>query len=329
MVTKIIKILVIVATFTVSIWVLMYSVEEISTLYNWSVSGSMRTIFSWNEDSSAILVNRVDTTDFLTSIYPDSGDIVVVGEDTTVGFMSELRKIRKGQPPGTKLDFQFVQDQDTISATVMTSKQDKLDIYSNIFIDILRFLGVLGFLGVGIWAFIKRPNSSAIHALTMFCVAMATFLTGAVTIGYDGIQGVEVPYLDKITTAVSSLAVFFGVFWLNLQILFPKPLKFVEKHLYISHGIIYFPQILLIVISFFAVTHTWGLFITFLIMAQVWAGFIILARNYSKSKDPLEKRQLRLVLWGSGVGLFGMFVLGILARAFRNWFSGLVGNVVL
>jgi len=303
---------------------LLMTVEETSTLLTWSHSGILKTGITVREDSTVVIGN-VDSTEFVAGSVPDSGDIVLLSPDSTRDIRNVLRKINKGNSPGTVIDFDFLHDSDTLSARVMTQEVRSTDILTSTLLEILRFLGVIGFFTVGLWAFIKRPNSGAIRALALFSFAMGSFLVGSITIGFDGISGLEVPFRDYLQSTIRIVALFFGAFWLNLQILFPKPGKFVQKHPVLSYLLVYSPNIvaMILAISRILPDQTTGLLVMMIIMTQIAIGFLILWLNYRRAKDPLEKRQTRLVLWGSGVGLLGLFALTLFALLFSASFIAL------
>ncbi|MCP4580756.1 MAG: SpoIIE family protein phosphatase [candidate division Zixibacteria bacterium] len=330
MLSKIIKIFVILAGSASLIIALLFFTQEISTFFKWKASGVISTDFSLNDDST-MTFGRVDTTEFLSSPYPDSGDIILALDDTTASMSYIREKIYKGYPPGKQIEITYIHNSDTLQATLQTQPVDKSDIVENIPISLLRLLIVLGYLGVGFWALIKRPNSGAIHALTLYCIAMADFMMGAVSIGYDDIVGIEIPYYDVLSNVLTSLALFFGAFWLNLQLLFPKTHRLAANNRFLVFIICYLPILAFMILSNVIEIgyEYWGGIITVVIMIQVSAGFFFLASNHSKATDPLEKRQTRLVLWGSGIGLSGLLILALLILFLRDWVISLGGDFIL
>jgi sigma-B regulation protein RsbU (phosphoserine phosphatase) len=65
------------------------------------------------------------------------------------------------------------------------------------------------------------------------------------------------------------------------------------------------------------------------ILAQIFTGFgLLIARNV-RTNDLLEKRQIRLVLWGTGTGIFGFFLLVLLLIAFRTFFTNLPTSLLM
>ncbi len=329
MLKKVLKIIVLAVGILSVVTTVLFIVDDLSTIMVWSSSGVPQSSFTINEDST-IIVNHVDSLDYINSTIPDSGDLVIADIDTTTGFRLELRNIYRGMPIGTELIFDYVHGEDTLTAVLKTRPASNTDKLSNIIIETLRFLGAIGFLLVGLWAFIKRPNAGAIYALSLFSFSMAGFLTASVSISFDGMRGMDILLLDYLQPVIRPISILFGAFWLNLNFLFPKPLKLVEKHPFLSHlTLIYLPVVIVAALTIVFPTSIWATLTTILIMAQVWGGFIILSRNYAKAKDPLEKRQTRLVLWGSGAGLSGLFLMALIALVFKDWFAGLGYTVIL
>jgi len=328
MLNKIVKTVVIIAG-TISLLVaIVFSIQEISTFLIWKSSGIINTDFVLQDDSTLTFSN-VDSTDFKSSPVPDSGDIVLTMDDTTASTDYLRENIFKGYSSGKQMVLAYIHDGDTLSTIIITKRVEKSQIYQDLPITILRLLIVIGYIAVGLWAFIKRPDSGAIHALVLFCIAMANFMIVAVTIGRDNIEGFQIPIYSTLIEILGMISIFFGAFWLNLQLLFPKPSKFITKHPYIAYSLCYLPLIVLSLAYQLIELNIIGGIIVSVIMIQVCAGFVILARNHRKAVDPLEKRQTRLVLWGTGIGLLGLFVLIAVGLLFRSWFFGLGPKYIL
>jgi len=307
---------------------LAFFYQEISNFLTWKSSGIIDTGFTMENDSTVIF-NGIDSEDFESPPLPDSGDPIIAMDDTSASLDYLRDDIFRGFPPGKKLILRYLHDNDTLSATIRTRPVEKSEILQDLPITSLRLLIVLGYIAVGFWAFVKRPDSGAIRALALFCIAMANFLITALIINRDNIIGLQLPYFDVLLSILNSIAIFLGSFWLNLQLLFPKPSKFITGHRVLAYSACYLPVAILIpLLLVFESTLIGGVIIA-VITIQICAGFIILARNYIKASDPLEKRQTRLVLWGTGAGLLGLFLLMIIGFFFRGWFAGLGPKIIL
>jgi len=326
--SKIAKIFVFLAGSISILVALAFFYQEISNFLTWKSSGIIDTGFTAENDST-VLFNKIDSTDFEFPPLPDSGDLIIAMDDTSASLDYLRDDIYRGYPPGKKLILRYLHGNDTLSATIRTRPVEKSEILQDLPITSLRLLIVLGYIAVGFWAFIKRPNSGAIRALALFCISMANFLITALIINRDNIIGLQFPYFDVLLSILNSIAIFLGGFWLNLQLLFPKPSKFITRHRVLAYTACYLPVAILIpALLMFESTLTGGAIIA-VITIQICAGFVILTRNYIKASDSLEKRQTRLVLWGTGAGLLGLFVLMIIGFFFRGWFAGLGPKLIL
>ena len=328
MLNKIVTGIVILIGLITVIYTVMFFIEETSTFYTWQSSGVIGTDFGLSKDSTVIFTD-IDSTDFKSETVPDSGDVILAMDSTAASLQYVRTNIYRGFPPGKEMTLSYIHKSDTLAAVIKTKPVKKSDMWQDIPISILRLLIALGYCIVGIWAFTKRPNAGAIHALALFCFSMAVLMINAVHIGRDNIEGITVPYYHFLTSVLGNVAALFGAFWLNLQFLFPKPGRFITRHPFRAYSACYMPLLLLIILE-----HAIGLghtefIVVLIIMIQVWAGFIILARNHRKATDPLEKRQTRLVLWGTGTGLLGIFLLFVIAIVARSWFISLGGKIIM
>lgn len=325
---KIAKIFVFLAGSVSILIALVFSFQEISTFFIWKSSGIINTDFVLQQDSTVVF-GDIDSTDFESPPLPDSGDMVIAMDDTAASVDYIRENIYKGFPPGKQIILTFLHDDDILSTFIKTKPVKKTEVLQDLPITTLRLLIVIGYIAVGFWAFIKRPDSGAIRALALFCIGMANFMITALTINRDNIQGIQIPNYDVLMTILNTIAIFFGGYWLNLQLLFPKPSRFIIKHPIVAYSLCYLPIITIIPLLWIVETEFMIGILIFAILIQVWAGFIILARNYLKASDPLEKRQTRLVLWGTGTGLFALFLLLVLGFFFREWLIGLSAKYIL
>lgn len=326
--SKIAKIFVILAGSVSIVFAGLFFIREISIFITWQSAGIIHTEFTPSEDSTLTFA-AVDSTDFVSPPYPDSGDVVLTMDSVAASLDYVRANIYKGFPPGKEMSLSYIHAADTLNTTIRTTPVKKSDLWQSLPISLLRLMIVLGYYAVAIWAFIKRPNAGAIHALTLFCIAMANLMVVTVGIGHDNIEGLQIPYFNFLTSVLSIISVFFGAFWINLQLLFPKPSKLIIKHPYIIYPLCYLPIIAIILLNNFFKYRSLVIAIIGTIMVQVIIGFIILSRNHKRALDPLEKRQTRLVLWGTGTGLLGLFLLFAVGLLFRNWFLGLGPNFIL
>jgi len=133
----------------------------------------------------------------------------------------------------------------------------------------------------------------------------------AITMIGSNFATVQVLYLQVFSNMIGAFILFFGAFWLNLQLLFPIPRPIIKKRPILIYSLCYLPLILLEITLFITRIQALGYVIIAIPILQTIIGFILLSRFYRKTTEPLAKRQTRLVLWGSGIGLggFGIFII--------------------
>ncbi|MEW6014901.1 MAG: SpoIIE family protein phosphatase [Candidatus Zixiibacteriota bacterium] len=315
---RLIKILIyIIAGLLVLIFGLYYT-REATILVNFKISGVAGSDVAAAGDS-AIIFQSIDTSDFVTAPYPSLGDtILTIGDSAALpGIWS--RTFNRTAPLGREVPISFKHAGDTISAIIRTHESSAEQFYSIGALIMLRLLISLSYLTVGIWAFLKRSDSGAVRALALFCFAMGSFTITGVRMEMDGFASFDIPLLSGILSYLGIFAIFFGAFWLNLQILFPSPRSFVQKYSAATYATIYAPLSLLLIVANFIERSQLGYIILSLIGLQIGLGFYFLGRNYARTREPMEKRQIRLVLWGTGAGMSGLLVLPILALFAADW----------
>ncbi len=271
----------------------------------------------------------VKERDFLDGKYPVRGDTILqIGEQPAT---PELWRsiMQRALPPDTVFTIR-VNGPDGIRDFVMQAKVDEpSSIAMLLVIDILRFLIALGFIGVGLWAFFAQPNLVQVRVFAWFCFAMTSVMISGVHIVPAYFATFKVPYFQAVLNGLGVFALGLSVFWLHLQLLFPRPLKFMHKHKRWVVPLIYLPWIVMIVVASLAamkaldpdiaeMTSKW---ILLPLLLSLITGFVILSRRFVRTEDRLEKRQLRLVFWGTAIGLGGFVILIAVLNIFSDYFE--------
>jgi serine phosphatase RsbU (regulator of sigma subunit) len=326
-ISKAVKILIIFITVTVAVYYGLFYTQEVSKLVTYGRSGYVQSNVI-GADSNLVFA-QVDTLDFATPPIPTVGDRVLYLNDsvaTTAGLIAEFAS---PHPAGYETIIRYQSDGDTLQTVVRSRPLPRRTFVVQAVLMVLRFLISLSFFAVGLWAFAKRPDSGAVRALTLFCYAMGCFLMTVVNMISDTFSSINLPLLDIIEQGIGLLAMFFGAFWLNLQLLFPSPLSIMRKHPLTVYTLCYLPLGLVGTATALTQTAALGYTLISLVALQVGLGFYVLGRNHSRTTEPIEKRQTRLVLWGTGIGLGGFVLFIIFAIAASTWLRSIPDNVVL
>ncbi len=319
MISKIIKILVPVIGIAVLLAAGLRSTQHTYRLKQWHNGGELHSSFRFEGDSTLVFM-EADERDFAGPPIPEVGDSLLMVNGTRATFDLLIRETNL-KPVGNELDLLYMNSAgDTLRTTVVTVPVPETMFWIVFALFILRAVIWIAFVATGFWAFIKQPDSGAVRALALFCFSMASMLVTAFGFGYEHIPVMQIPLMEHLVMFMSILIGFIGAFWLNLQILFPTPRKFVVRHPLLSHLLIYGPLIILAALSYLLRLEVIGAIFGILAVLQVFAGFGFLIVRNRRTKDLLEKRQTRLVLWGTGTGIFGFFLVLGLFLLFRSWF---------
>jgi serine phosphatase RsbU (regulator of sigma subunit) len=330
MASKLVKGVVVIVGFALLAIFVLYYVWEGSKVINIGPRGTFNSSFHFTPDGNVTVV-RVDSTDFVSPPYPDSGDIILMVDGITANRDSWGSRIRSAHRPGHEAQVLYASDRDTLQTLLRIRPVPAGDIWLFAVLEIVRFLLTLSYLAVGLWAYFKRPESGAVRALTLFCFAMAASTIAAITVLPASLASLSIPYLDTALEVVVLLSLLFGAFWLNLQLLFPRPRSFIVEYPHLAYLLCYLPVPVLAAVLAASGWQKMSWALPTAIAVQVMVGFYLLGRHYDTAEDLLEKRQTRLVLWGTGVGLSGLLILLILVIFASNWLTswGTKGILIL
>ncbi len=315
---RIIKLLVAVVGVILILVFIVYFSREATIIARWKSEGVLQSEVFSRPDSTYEFM-RVDSTDFVSGPIPSAGNLLYKIEDSAAGPSMWEKYFDSPQPVGKDISIEYIGKADTVKSVVRLSRVRTGYFAAFLSMALLRFLICASYLAVGLWAFAKRPNSGAVRALALFCFSMSAFLLAGIQMGLDNYASFSIPYLGIIRRVLGLFAIFFGSFWLNLQLLFPSPKKFMRDHSNLGHIVCYAPIALLLSAGFLMKGSALGLIVILWVALQIGAGLLILARSHLSSTALLERRQTRLVLWGSGIGLGALIILFTLAIFAVNW----------
>jgi sigma-B regulation protein RsbU (phosphoserine phosphatase) len=296
-------------------------------LNKWYSNGDLYSSVEMGEDSTLVF-SRIDKRDFSAPPVPEVGDSLLTINGSPAQPRNYARAVNL-EPAGIELKIEYVDsDGDTLETTAVTNPVPRLMFGFFFALFVLRALIGMAFLLAGFWALAKQPDSGAVKALAMFCFSMTAVLL-SIRFGYEHIPVMEIPLMRYLLMAAEVMIGFTGAFWLNLQVLFPKPRRPVREHPAIVHALIYFPLVLLVSLSILADNMIFYYSVAILILAQILIGFGFLIVRNVRTRDLLEKRQTRLVLWGTGSGIFGFFAAIFLIILFRAWIDNIPISVLM
>jgi sigma-B regulation protein RsbU (phosphoserine phosphatase) len=308
------------------LYVMVNYVREGTKMVRYHQSGSLESGINCTPDS-VLIISRVEVSEFPSPPLPVPGDTVLSFADTTSNCAWVVQEFGTPVEPDLEYPVVFVHDSDTLSTIIRATRPTTSAFIQLLFLQITRLLLVLSFLGVGFWAFIKRPDSAGVRTLALFCFGMAGFFTFAVTALSGRFAAFEIPLGDILAVVLGLVTANFGAFWINLQLIFPRPKRFIQNHPVWAYSLCYAPLTIILILSLLEIDIP-GLAPLIIISGQLTTGFIILGFSYSHARESIEKRQTALVLWGTGIGLGMLLALLAIAYVFTAWLEALNWSVL-
>ncbi len=273
---------------------------------------------------STMVMGWVESEDFIGSVFPTIRDTIVSINDTAATPSRWNMFYGSPRPIGerTQLTWRSQVDGKVHTATIVARKPKANVAWGVISLQVLRFLIAFAFCSVGLWAFFARPNIPAVRALALFCYAITSLMIGNVSVMSGPFAAFEIPYLSVVSQIVRGFAVFFAAFWIHLNLLFPTPLAVSRRLRVPIYALNYLlPALVQLANVWPALQKFVGNYAAFMLAGQILVGFVILADRKRRSFDTLQRRQINLVMWGSGIGLGMLGTLILVFSLFSNWFQ--------
>ncbi|MFZ5432644.1 MAG: PP2C family protein-serine/threonine phosphatase [Calditrichota bacterium] len=315
------------------LYLFIFFAWEATKVATWQKSGEVRSRIRLTADST-LLFRKVDSLDFVQAPLPVAGDTILAfnGTPATNALMDSL--FEGPNPPWTKTELTYLHDRDTLITTIITHPPTLSSNSLIVALQILRFLITFFFVSVALWAFFKRPDSAAVRVLAMFSFSMAAFMITGIFVLSGTFATFQIPFETIIREVLNYIAALFSAFWLNLIFLFPHPNRFMRERPVFAYLTCYLPILVLLAIG--TATDIFGLSVSLstpaiiVIGGQVLGGLILLLVRFWGAENNVERRQTRLVMWGSGFGLLALITLFIISQYFQDWFTeGAYRSVVI
>ncbi|MCK4806712.1 MAG: GAF domain-containing protein, partial [Candidatus Aegiribacteria sp.] len=287
----------------------VYLVMEFSKVINLSNMGDMWSFIYLSDCSPYAVFAEVDENDFRQPPIPVVGDVLVEVDGLPSTQSNYFKVFNVDTPAGEEIDIKFLHKYETYVTTVVTRSIPfimRLQVWTLV---ILRTLIIMGLILVGLWGFIKRPYSSPVRSLTLFCYTVAVGMNISSPAIADAYAAFNLPILAYYL--FYAVAIFWSAFWFKLQMLFPIRQKWYTKNRLFINILLFAPGVIFgtaVVVG----RRQMNLEVAILTTLFVSLGYLLLLRNYYRTDNFIEKRQTRLVLLGSAPG--------IIFSLLFNWF---------
>lgn len=160
------------------------------------------------------------------------------------------------------------------------------------------------YLITGMWGIIKSPYTTETIFIALFCFSFGCFMYATVNVGDAGNTFVKkYLYFNTIREFVTYLMWLGPCFWVLLFATFPRKNRVFENNKFVSLLFIFLLPLVIIISSIMGLDSKWLTYLIFLLMfVQMTIGVLLLANNLKKVNTALEKRQVRLMLFGVKYG---------------------------
>ncbi len=297
---------------------LIFFTHEVNRIVNWSDSGFVHSIqaplsndFQSVEEflSSPVFLFHADSSDFSGPVIPSTSDTLLTIGDSLASRRSWIHYLEMPHEPGRIVPITYLHNGDTLSATFET-KPIRTSVFTSVLsLQILKLIIIIAFFGLGFWVLYKRAESAGVRALAMYCFTIAPYLAFVYLPMYAEVASFQIPLQGVLQGFLRLSTAFFSSFWLLLHMYFPRKIRLFKVSAFWPYFFCFGPQTIITVILSMAIASgiipnlQMGIVFYIIIIAQVVAGLFILWRNFKTAENNLQRRQTKLVLYGSGGSL--------------------------
>lgn len=163
---------------------------------------------------------------------------------------------------------------------------------------------LMAYLIVGLWGILKSPYTTETILIALFCFCFGCFMYATVNVGDPPDNFIsKYLYFDTMREFVTYIMWLGPSFWVLLFAVFPRKNRIYENHKFISLLFIFLLPLIIIISTIMNLTSSFLTYIVFSLMfVQMGLGVYLLSVNLNRVTTALEKRQVRLMLFGIKYG---------------------------
>lgn len=232
------------------------------------------------------------------------GDTIISINGVTVKDKENLRKEISNREIGKKVEYtvrngKFTKNYEIIAAPLQPLEKIIIFLFRTVPVFLL-----IAYLIVGLWGIFKSPYTTETILIALFCFCFGCFMYATVTVGDAPDNFIRrYLYFDSMREFVTYIMWLGPSFWVLLFATFPRRNRIYEKHKFTSLLFIFLLPLIIIISSFMDLNSKVLTFMIFLLLfVQMSAGVLLLSRNLRNVTNALERRQVRLMLFGIKYG---------------------------
>lgn len=244
------------------------------------------------------------------------GDIILGIANKIVNAPVEAAKVLMQQKVGSTVPYLIQRGKEISTFDLVLGKYRTADFKYTYYC----FLGFVFFL-VGLYIFLKKPEERVAQLFYLMSLAFMLFLV-------CNLRRSSYYWVDLFVQNAGALALFLlPAFFLHFFLIFPQRKRILAKRKYLLYLIYLLPPLLYVR---FTIHQLFGLrrpfealdvnLLNWVLMGiYLFSGIVSLTHTYISSPDPVSKRQIKMLLWGTTVGLVPFLIFGVLlVSAFQN-----------
>jgi phosphoserine phosphatase RsbU/P len=293
----------VVGVIVLAVMVLFFARDN-SRIFNWSKSGFVLSSIQ-RADKSTISFFGVESGDFITPVHPLRGDTLLLLGDSTATFDRWIQLLESPHLPGKIVPLTFRHESHELSTLIKTRPVQRAHFFAVVLLQLLRQVIFLSFLILGFWLFLKRSQAPSASILILYCFSVAASMGRIYLPMFPQMASFQIPYETQIQYSLALYAALFSSFWLLLNLVFPHPSALYQHRPWRAYALCFAPQLIFLVLTL--IPHldgpVLGRVYYFITVTQVLSGLFVLRYNHHHAASNLEKRQTKIVFWGSGAPL--------------------------
>lgn len=293
-----------------------------STITNIGKTGTLGGSLNLLPDLKAATVLSIekDGPAFIAGIQEGDTITKVDGNAITVEYFNN--ELSEGKKVGEKTTVTIMKNGAERNYELTYVKNPFFDKLINVMFKTIPAIIMMLYIFVGFWGLIKSPYSKETIVIALFCFCFGCFNYATINTGLDTDNFVKkYLYYDNLRTFISVIMWFGPSFWILLFATFPHRNRFYDRNKTISKFFIFLLPIVVILNLVVQAKGQWIGFATItLLFVNMGLGVSLLGSSSKQVESILEKRQIRLMLFGIK---YGAVCIGI------GWLEVLLVQVVL
>ncbi|MFO7626331.1 MAG: SpoIIE family protein phosphatase [Candidatus Fermentibacteraceae bacterium] len=289
--------------------VMLVLVHEYSKLRTFTRMGDMWSLVHLREEMPSVFT-EVDTLDFPEHPHPAPFDTLLTVNGVPATLSNYFTVFNPQRAAGDTIPITFLHAGEVFTTnTVTRSTPPGYRLLTQVSFA-LRVLIALGYFAIAYIGLLKRKPSSTVRSLVLFSLAMTASLAVAWGTIADGYASFTLPLMVRII--LWCFAQFSWAFLLKLAVVFPREnASFRRKTI---EALLFVPPMVIVVLGFIQLSRgmeqgNGNLLTSIFITVYCLLSLALLHRSSRRLSDPVERRQVRIVLMGALPGLAGQVAL--------------------